>query len=418
MIKKLNEMRKLLFVFLISLPIFTSAQMQFETGDWTAVQAKGQEKDYSQSVDFLKKRMATIKKGDYSFTISGLEQYNGFSFKLSYLSASKIGEYILTEGVVIEDGKCTITGNVKTPMPATWAIYDGDHMKTKGDIILEPGDYQAKLNGYKLEVESGWYNYYAFKGLKENPDYIKAEKNYEEWSAKGKDLQDMAVRKEEIALIDAVNSSIKEYYKFTYNSNVDPIAKVLVFYVGYLWRDDNAAVEIKKLKAQLGGHYLLKTIEHFIAAAKETKEMRESVGVGKQIKPFVAQDLYGKKFKLEKVLKENKYVLLEFWASWCGPCRKAIPHLKELYGKYHKDGFEIVSFSLDTKEKLWRKASEEEDIPWINTSDLLDMKSPIVKMYGVSGVPYSLLVDHKGVIHHAQFGTHKLDEKLEELFKN
>jgi thiol-disulfide isomerase/thioredoxin len=193
---------------------------------------------------------------------------------------------------------------------------------------------------------------------------------------------------------------------------------MLVFYIGNLWGKKNAPDgEIEKLKAELGDHYLLKTIARFNDDSKKRKEMKATVVAGKQIKPFVARDLNGKEFSLEKILKKNKYVLVEFWASWCKPCRALIPHLKQTYKQYRKKGFEIVSFSLDKKGNLWRNASEKEEIPWINTSDLKGMKSPIVKMYGVNGIPDSFLVDRDGKIVGSHLKGEKLDKALEELFK-
>lgn len=380
-------------------------------------QKMGVEDQSGQSVGFLKKRIATLEKGDYTLSISGLDQYNGLSFKLFYASADEIGEYVETEEVEIKDGKCTVKGNVKVPMVAGWGVYDGDYMKTKGDIILEPGKYKAKVTGRNLEVENGWYNYYAHKGLIDNPKYKEALKNMEEFNKKEGDMKDPAYRKEFFKHNGAINDSKKEYYAGVYNYNADPTARVLAFYIGNLWWDENAEVEMKKLRADLGDHYLLKTIAHYKAESKRSKEMKETVAVGKQIKPFVAKDLNGKEFKLEKVLKKNKYVLVEFWASWCGPCRGLIPHLKKTYKQFHKKGFEIVSFSLDHKENMWKKASEQEDIPWINTSDLAGRKSPIAEMYGVTGIPDSFLVDSNGKIIGTNYRGDDLDKELEKLLK-
>lgn len=372
----------------------------------------------AKSVEVLKKRIAVIEKGDYSFHISGLEQYNGLSLKLFYYSDSEIGEHKGSKPVEIVDGKCTVKGNVRTPMNAGWGIYDGDYMKIKGDIILESGEFKAKLSGRNLEIANGWYNYYAYQGLREYPKYKEALKNMKAFNSKEGDMKNPEVRKEFFKFNKAINDSRKEYYTSIYIHNADPTARVLAFFIGGLWHEENAEEEMKKLKKDLGDHYLLKTIAHIKAESKKSKEMRASVSVGKQIKPFEAKDLNGEKFKLEKVLKKNKYVLLEFWASWCGPCRAAIPHLKELHKKYNKEGFEIVSFSLDHKGNMWRKASEKENIPWINTSDLLAYKSPIVEMYGVRGVPYSLLVDKNGVIVFSQTGmSGDLDKKLKEVFE-
>jgi thiol-disulfide isomerase/thioredoxin len=380
-------------------------------------QEKGLQDNAAQSVEFITKRIAILEKGDYTFHISGLEEYNGLKFKLFYLSTTQIGERLETEGVEIKNGACTIKGNVKALVPAIWGIYEGDKMKTKGDIILEPGEYRAKVNGRDLDVKQGWYNYYALEGLRAHPRYAKALKNLKEWSAQGLDKKDPAVRKEYMVLLTEVNNSRKEYYESTYAYNADPSVKLLAFYVGDLHWEDNAAEKIKELKAKCGDHYLLKTIEKIMADSKANLAMKESLAIGKQIKPFVAKNLSGKEVKLEKVLKKNKYVLVEFWASWCGPCRGFIPHLKEAYEKYNKKGFEIVSFSLDDKARMWKKASDEENIPWVNVSDLLAYKSPIIKMYGITGIPDSFLVDKNGKIIGTNYRGDSLDEELERLLK-
>ena len=381
-------------------------------------QEKGVEDPVISAIKHIKERIEIIEKGDYTFHISGLEQFNGLSFKLYYASATDIGSHVETEAVEIINGSCTITGNVKTPMPGGWGVYDGDNMKTKGNIIFEPGEFNVKLVGRDLEVENGWYNYYAYQGLRDMPNYKKTIQAIDGFYAKKKDLKDPEVREELFKYGQAKVDIEKEYYNNTYTYNADPIIRLLSFYVGNFWWEENAEEEIQKLKADLGDHYLLQTIEHHMMESKVREEMEASTAIGKQVKLFSAKDLKGKEFRLEKVLKKNEYVLLEFWASWCGPCRGAIPHLKELYSKYHKDGFEIVSFTLDHKESMWRKASEEEDFPWIDTSDLLAYKSPIVKMYGVAGVPYSLLIDKNGIIVYKQMGMSKeLDKKLEELFE-
>lgn len=91
--------------------------------------------------------------------------------------------------------------------------------------------------------------------------------------------------------------------------------------------------------------------------------------------------------------------------------------MKKAYENFKNKGFEIVSFSLDHEMKRWKKASEEENLPWINTGDLKAQKSPVVKMYGVSGIPANFLVDKTGTIVAKDLRQDALDSKLEELLK-
>ncbi|MCT4602923.1 MAG: TlpA family protein disulfide reductase [Marinifilum sp.] len=378
----------------------------------------GLKDEYAKSVEYLKKQIKFNELGDYTFNIQGLDKYNGLDFKLFYYSDIEIGEMKESAPVKIVDGKCCIKGKVNTPMAAGWAIYDGDYMKKRGNIILEPGEFKVVLMDKDLTVKNGKYNHYAYQRLRDYPSYKKSVKNLEDYKSKDIDYNNRVVRVELSKLHEAIANSKKEYYTLIYTKNADPKVRMLVFYIGNLWGKKNAPDgEIEKLKAELGDHYLLKTIARFNDDSKKRKEMKATVVAGKQIKPFVARDLNGKEFSLEKILKKNKYVLVEFWASWCKPCRALIPHLKQTYKQYRKKGFEIVSFSLDKKGNLWRNASEKEEIPWINTSDLKGMKSPIVKMYGVNGIPDSFLVDRDGKIVGSHLKGEKLDKALEELFK-
>ncbi len=137
--------------------------------------------------------------------------------------------------------------------------------------------------------------------------------------------------------------------------------------------------------------------------------------IGQTIEDFSVNDIDGKQYSLLDVISKNKYTLVEFWASWCGPCRREIPHMKKVYAKYKSKGFEIFSYSLDEKEESWIKASEEDGIDWINTSDLLADSSPIVELFAVYGVPRNYLVDSEGKILAIDLRQEKLEEKVKEL---
>lgn len=111
----------------------------------------------------------------------------------------------------------------------------------------------------------------------------------------------------------------------------------------------------------------------------------------------------------------GKVVLIDFWASWCGPCRVENKHLKELYAKYNEEGFEILQISIDTKRKDWIDAIKKDDLPWINISDL-KANTAAVMVYNVQSIPQTVLVDKDGKIIGKGLRGEALEKKLEEVF--
>ncbi|HEY9256679.1 TlpA disulfide reductase family protein [Chitinophaga sp.] len=105
-------------------------------------------------------------------------------------------------------------------------------------------------------------------------------------------------------------------------------------------------------------------------------------------------DANGQLAGLEKY--KGKYLLVDFWASWCGPCRQAIPKVKELYASYKDKGFEVVSISIDTDKNAWKKAMKEEEMPWEQM--LSDNKDKTMEQFQFSGIPTMYLVDNEGKI--------------------
>lgn len=111
--------------------------------------------------------------------------------------------------------------------------------------------------------------------------------------------------------------------------------------------------------------------------------------------------------------KNKKYVLIDFWASWCAPCRKEIPNLKKLYDEYSSKGFEIVSISIDAKEADWEKALKDENLPWPNYLDA----GEIAEYFNVKAIPAMFLVDEKGIIIGEKLRGKELENKIAELLK-
>lgn len=153
--------------------------------------------------------------------------------------------------------------------------------------------------------------------------------------------------------------------------------------------------EIDKLVNHFKGYSsaspLLKGFQDRAVLVKKT-------AIGSNLLDYTLQDVDGKDHKISEFVGKGKYVLLEFWASWCGPCRADIPHIKEVYEAYHPQGFDIVSISLDEKHEAWIKAIKEEQLEnkWPQLLEKNAFKSDITKEYRIRGIPACLLFDPNG----------------------
>ena len=136
--------------------------------------------------------------------------------------------------------------------------------------------------------------------------------------------------------------------------------------------------------------------------------------VGKQMPDFrFINYANGKAMSLKECLAGKKYLLLDFWASWCKPCRKEIPNILKLYKKYHTEGFEVVSISADTSEAAWKKALDEEKLPWYNDRD---GQQGICTLYKVQYYPTIYLLDADGKVVAKDIRGEELAAKLADLF--
>lgn len=145
------------------------------------------------------------------------------------------------------------------------------------------------------------------------------------------------------------------------------------------------------------------------------EHIRKSIKIqtGTQAPEIILRDSTGREIKLSSL--KGKYVLIDFWSSWCGPCRGENVNLVKVYKDYKEKGFEIVSVSVDEKESNWKKAMKEDKISWIS---VLDSKGEYEKLYNISSFPTNYLIDPQGKIIDKYLRGSALSNKLEEIFKN
>jgi len=169
---------------------------------------------------------------------------------------------------------------------------------------------------------------------------------------------------------------------------------------------DNS-VKIKTTNNQI----ISNRIKTKIKSAKKS----ELVMIGKIVPNFSAPNPQGKLIELNKI--KGKVTIIDFWASWCKPCRVENPNLVKLYNEYHSKGLEIISISLDreAQKDFWIKAIEKDQLNWYNISNLKFWQEPIAKLYGVNSIPATFIIDENGILIAKKLRGAQLDQKIKEL---
>lgn len=329
------------------------------------------------------------------------------------------GDVSVRDSVQPKDGSFKFEGAIAEPLVATLQV----------KYLQQPGQEKPKWEATQFFLEPSKIEIAAkdsilnrsVTGSKGQADFEKLKKGEEAYSPELEKLYEgytaarKAGNKEEMNKIEkeieAVDEKIKEkvYGVFLAKNANSPVALyALQQYAGWDIDPDKVEPLFKSLPASLQRQPSAVALKDRIDIAKKT-------AVGRPAMEFTQNDTLGNPVSLSSF--KGKYVLVDFWASWCGPCRAENPNVVKAFNKYKDGNFTIIGVSLDrpnAKDK-WLKAIHDDQLTWNHVSDLKFWDNEVAKQYGIRAIPQNLLIDPKGMIIAKNLSGEELDQKLSEV---
>lgn len=332
---------------------------------------------------------------------------------------------VVAKAPLREDGTFRLEGAVDAPHRVYFYVlnargHEGQrYAPVKGNaFILEPGQLRLAMRRRgRFHIEGGKYNDAVYNAWLRSPPYLEAMAEHESLLAPVDGESETEKRRRVDRSQEAFQRTLDletEGRSRIAQTHPDPLVRRLV--IESTWLSGPWMLDALRGLAALTPEdaWVLERLARAEESAAKRAEERKRFAIGADIRDFVAETLAGESVRLADVRAESEVVLVEFWASWCGPCRVEIPHMKEAYERYKGKGFEIVSFTIDNDREDWEIASEEEQLPWHNLGMGEEADAPTA--YQVTGVPKNYLVDGaSGDILARDLRGHHLDEKLAEL---
>jgi peroxiredoxin len=347
---------------------------------------------------------------DSSYTITG--KIEGLDSGWVYLMNRQANSET-PDSAMVMNGFFTFAGKATVPQFCLLGVPNNGHKEFRLGFFVD--NSQIHITGKKDSVSDAIITGSATQD--EYKNFIASRKPLSEEEEKLSKLYEMASAKKDTRLTDSLEKVFDVFSKKEKDFIQDYAKQHPASYVAALQVYQNFSYnpEVGQLDSiystfdtSIQNSYYGNKIKNVLDIAKKT-------AIGNAAPEFAQNDAAGKPISLSSF--KGKYVLVDFWASWCGPCRAENPNVVKAYQKFHQKGFDILGVSLDEKKDKWEEAIKKDNLNWNQVSDLQGWKNSVAELYGVQGIPMNFLIDKEGKIVGKGLRGEDLEKRLAEVLK-
>ncbi len=351
----------------------------------------------------------TEDKQSGPFTITG--NIDGKTYGTVSLGHFDKGNFVTDHSIEFIDGKFEINGKVDFPYLYFFKIQGLDDYKS---VFIEPAIINIDVVIDSSEISSfdvvgsatnDLYGHYVETNQGFND---KNREIYNNYYKRGKEEDNEVLLATADSLYDVVDKAQKLFItSFAIKNKDNVVGPYIIFRNSYYYDLPELDSIVSFFEERIASSEYMKKLNGRLAILKR-------VDIGQPIVDFSMNDTSGNPVLLSSLIGD-KYLLIDFWASWCGPCRAENPNIVAVFKEYSDRGFDILGVSLDTGKENWIEAIHDDELTWHHVSDLAGWRNEAAGLYGIRSIPKNVLVDRDGIIIAKNLNGEDLENKISEL---